>query len=276
MINKEIMNTAIATIKAKPELMQYMTGSGRWLAEIVTCKMGDPNEKERMKDEHKLKSNISKFLESQFLRVQHEIKKDSYRKSVYQQSFWDDEKDKMWSELAGDFVGILLRGVEEGIAALGGYGASVDMDDLNQYLITYANDYRNQWLSYITNTSRKAVQEAVTKWLQSNESFDSLVTMLENTFSDVRAARIAATEVTRLRAKANSVAWEQSGVVKQFRWSTANDDLVCEICGPREGQLFPLNQMALMLPAHVNCRCVGMPVVDEESHRQQIEQILGL
>jgi isocitrate dehydrogenase len=86
--------------------------------------MGDPNEKERMKDEHKLKSNISKFLESQFLRVQHEIKKDSYRKSVYQQSFWDDEKDKMWSELAGDFVGILLRGVEEGIAALGGYGAS--------------------------------------------------------------------------------------------------------------------------------------------------------
>jgi SPP1 gp7 family putative phage head morphogenesis protein len=143
-------------------------------------------------------------------------------------------------------------------------------------VITYANDYRNQWLSYITNTSRKAVQEAVTKWLQSNESFDSLVTMLENTFSDVRAARIAATEVTRLRAKANSVAWEQSGVVKQFRWSTANDDLVCEICGPREGQLFPLNQMALMLPAHVNCRCVGMPVVDEESHRQQIEQILGL
>jgi SPP1 gp7 family putative phage head morphogenesis protein len=92
-------------------------------------------------------------------------------------------------------------------------------------------------------------------------------------FGKVRAARIAATEVTRLRAKANQIAWDDSGVVVDFRWSTAMDDLVCEICAPREGQLFPLSQMDSLLPAHVNCRCVGRPVVDEELARQRDESI---
>jgi hypothetical protein len=54
------------------------------------------------------------------------------------------------------------------------------------------------------------------------------------------------------------------------------DDLVCPICAPREGQLFPIEQMDQLLPAHVNCRCVGKPVVDEDLFEQQQRQILGL
>jgi SPP1 gp7 family putative phage head morphogenesis protein len=232
-----------------------------------------------MKDERKLERDLRKFLEEQFERVKREIRKDDaqyQRKSVFQPSFWDSEKDRMWSELAEDFVGVLINGMNEGVIALSTNASFVDFDLINQALIDYAKVYRDEWLYKITETSRNAVQKAVTDWLESGESFDSLVAELTNTFGKARAERIAATEVTRLRSKANQLTWQQSGVVEEFRWSTVMDSLVCPICEEREGLLFPLSQMDELLPAHVNCRCVGRPVVSEALYEQRLDQILGL
>jgi hypothetical protein len=40
------------------------------------------------------------------------------------------------------------------------------------------------------------VQDAVTEWLKAGDKLDTLKAVLENTFSKVRAERIAVTEVT--------------------------------------------------------------------------------
>jgi len=275
-----LIEQAIAeAVKTTPGIIPLLNGTARWLAEVYAFKLGDPNEEARMKDERKLERNLRRFLEEQFERILKEIQQtdaERQRKSVYQQSFWDSEKDRMWDALAEDFVGIMLHGTQEGIVAIGGFGGMVNGDIINQALIDYAKKYRDEWLKKITETSREAVQKAVTDWLESGESFDSLVATLTNTFGKIRAERIAATEVTRLRAQANQLAWEQSGVVEEFRWSTAMDDLVCPICSPREGQTFPLSQMTEMLPAHVNCRCVGRPLVSEDLARRQRLERLGL
>jgi len=266
-------------VKATPEIVPHLRGTARWIAEVYACKLGDPNEEARMRDERKLERNLRKFLDEQFERIKREIRKDDaqyQRKSVFQPSFWDSEKDRMWSELAEDFVGVLINGMNEGVIALSTNASFVDFDLINQALIDYAKVYRDEWLYKITETSRTAVQRAVTDWLESGESFDSLVAELTNTFGKARAERIAATEVTRLRSKANQLTWQQSGVVEQFRWSTVMDDLVCKICKPRENQLFPLSQMEEMLPAHVNCRCVGFPVVSTELARRRNRELLGL
>ena len=263
-----ILKALHESVKSYPELKQYLNGTAVWAAQVLEYKQGDPNEEARMRDERRLERKIRLFLEKQFARVKREIRKNDaqYRnKSIYQESFWNNEKDRMWDELASDFVGIILHGMDDGVMMLENAGGMVNPDLINQWAIDYGKQYRDEWLSKITDTSRKAVEKAVTDWLQSNESFDSLTTVLENTFSKVRSARIATTEVTRLRANANQMTWEESGVVDKFRWSTANDDLVCPICAPREGKTFPLSEMGNMLPAHVNCRCTGLPVINEEA-----------
>ena len=281
-IKPQVIETLKTIIDAYPQIIPMLYGSAAWCTRVMTYKLGDPNEEARMQDERRLERNVRKFLSEQFDRVIDEIKKkdaigrDVSEKSIFQPSFWDQEHDKMWDALAGDFVGILMHGIDEGIISLGSFGGAINPDMINQAIIDYATRYKNEWMYKMTDTARQAVQKAMINWLQSNEGLDTLIKLLEPTFGKVRAARIAATEVTRLRAKANQLTWQESGVVRQFRWSTANDDLVCQICGPREGMLFPLADMTSMLPAHVNCRCVGRPVVDEDLFEQQQREILGL
>jgi SPP1 gp7 family putative phage head morphogenesis protein len=269
-MKEEVLNTLKQTVKAKPEIVSRLTGSARWAAGVYAYKLGDPHEEERMKDERKLERKLRVFLEEQFDRVIREVRK--MQKSVYQPSFWDSEERFYWEELSGDHVSIMIRAVEEGVIDLEQYSSLVDYDLINQRVIDYARQYRFEWIKKINDTTRNIVQKAVTDWLAAGDPLDVLINMLEPTFGKVRAARIAATEVTRLRAKANQIAWQESGVIEQFRWSTAMDDLVCQICAPNEGQLFPLSQMDSMLPAHVNCRCVGRPVVNEELLQQRREE----
>ena len=48
--------------------------------------------------------------------------------------------------------------------------------------------------------------------------------------------------------------------VKRVRWMTADDELVCEECGPRHGQIFDIDNVPP--PPHRNCRCWLEPVFD--------------
>lgn len=53
---------------------------------------------------------------------------------------------------------------------------------------------------------------------------------------DVRAARVARTEVFRTANLGAKEAWKQSGVVKTVKWYTSGDERVCAICGPLHGK----------------------------------------
>jgi SPP1 gp7 family putative phage head morphogenesis protein len=74
----------------------------------------------------------------------------------------------------------------------------------------------------------------------------------------------------------NQMAWQETGTIDKFRWNTANDELVCPICGERNQQEYPLSELATMMPAHPNCRCWATPIVSVELVRQQRLEELGL
>jgi SPP1 gp7 family putative phage head morphogenesis protein len=57
-----------------------------------------------------------------------------------------------------------------------------------------------------------------------------------------------------------------SDVVKGWRWVCAKSTRTCLACLLRDGQIFPLTKP---MPAHWNCRCVMLPVTDEEDWRAQ-------
>lgn len=144
------------------------------------------------------------------------------------------------------------------------------------------------WANSLTDTTRKRVVTEIDNWVRSGDPLDVLKNRLAPVFGNARAKQVAVTEVTRIYASGNLMAWNASGVVGAKRWRTARDERVCPICGPmhmtiveidRDWQFTPdMRQanptLAKVLdnlktdaftapPAHVNCRCWLSPVVLE-------------
>lgn len=47
---------------------------------------------------------------------------------------------------------------------------------------------------------------------------------------------------------------------KNGEWVTQKDEKVCEECGPRDGKIYPLDELLKLMPAHYGCRCYVIPV----------------
>jgi SPP1 gp7 family putative phage head morphogenesis protein len=260
-----ILKTLRESVKAYPELKGYLSDEALILTWV---KVGEaPDDKVRLRDERLLKRKLTKFLEGQKSRILTYIR--THDMKAIQPSFWDDEIQKMWAELGEDFVGIMLHGVEGGIDILPGHGTgfAIDQDKINMRLVNYAKQYRDKWLEKIEDTSRGYVDQHITNWLLSGDPLSVLINALkEDTtgmFKEPRATRIAVTETTRLHALGNKMAWEETDYIKKWKWMTAQDELVCDIC--REGNAggpYPLSQLDEKLPAHVNCRCWSQPIVE--------------
>jgi SPP1 gp7 family putative phage head morphogenesis protein len=82
-----------------------------------------------------------------------------------------------------------------------------------------------------------------------------------------RARTLARTEVIRAHHMGNIATYEQAGiegVTVQAEWLATDDDKVCEFCEDMNGKVFTLEEIAPMIPAHPNCRCVAIPSFPEE------------
>jgi len=189
--------------------------------------------------------------------------------------FWDNEDKLMWEALSADYARMLRNGALGGVAALPASAqAFVSWDLINQWAMEYARQYRFEWIRGINRSTRDYISTAITDWIESGARLQSLEDVLKLKFNDARAEMIASTETTRLYAKGNKLAWDSTGVIEEFRWMTAVDERVCEICGPNHNQTFPLSQMDELIPAHPRCRCWGQPVVSTELARQRLNEIL--
>jgi SPP1 gp7 family putative phage head morphogenesis protein len=141
-------------------------------------------------------------------------------------------------------------------------------------LATEARDFVRHYLfdliRNVDDTTRKLVSDAVTKWLESGESLDTLSKEIDAIFRDpARAQVISSTEATRAYAAGSKMRYQQANVQKAI-WNTVNDSVVCPICrlfkgtigtldggwSTKDGPVFP--------PAHPGCRCWMKPVVEEE------------
>lgn len=264
-----VLDALRESVKRYPEVVQHLQGDAKWMAQVFSFKVGEaPDDDVRRKDERRLTGKIAEYLAGLLARVIKQLKKD-YKS--FQPSFWEEEEREMWDDLSEYFTGIIIHGANGAVEQLTS-GHAVDKDKINLSIIHFARKYRNEWLSKITESSRSYVEQAITNWQLSGDPLSELIKTLSNPetgmFSKIRAERIAVTEVTRLYSMGNKLAWEEAGYIKEFTWHTAMDDLVCEICGPNDGKQFALQDMDALIPAHVNCRCWGTPIVDTELVRQ--------
>lgn len=79
-----------------------------------------------------------------------------------------------------------------------------------------------------------------------------------------RARALARTEVVAAHAQASLNTYSEAGlegVQVEAEFATAKDDKVCVECQSLEGKTFTMQEAQGVIPVHVNCRCVWLPVV---------------
>lgn len=144
----------------------------------------------------------------------------------------------------------------------------------------FGNGYANAVLAAMNTASEQQLGTLVGEWIRNGLTYNSLIDQLERTvFSRQRGEMVAVTEITRAYAVGNQAAWRRSGIIKEMRWRTANDERVCNVCWPLNGivvgiegdfsSALPDDQERargtfMLPPAHVRCRCIITPYVRVE------------
>jgi len=152
---------------------------------------------------------------------------------------------------------VLIEGLTGGIA-LTAEQVRLDADwtRANTRAVRWARGYVGELIRNINDTTRGVVRQAVATYIETQGmTLDDLMRLLP--FDAERALKIAVTETTRAfahgQAEARAELREQfPDVAVETVWHTNNDDLVCDICGPLDGQT--VDDYTLP-PAHPNCRC---------------------
>lgn len=196
--------------------------------------------------------------------------------SLFDSGFWEDEDSEFWDDVAEIILGSYALGIDGGIALLPINAQQLaDFDKITAGVSKFARDYRYNWIKGITDTTRKQTQNAIADWIASGSPLSVLEATLEPIFGAARASRIATTEITRVFAEANHQAWESTGLVESMQFNTSEDDRVCEICEPHDGEHIGIGDIDSTPPLHVNCRCWLSPVVNENRFSEQLDEILA-
>jgi SPP1 gp7 family putative phage head morphogenesis protein len=178
--------------------------------------------------------------------------------------FWQNEAQLFFRAIFPISHETALEALGEAVTELEALtGSSFSRAFINENALQLARQTAQDATMSVITTSRDLVFEKTANWIESGQPLQALIDDLVPVFGKARAQSIAMTETTRLYAKANVAAWKESGVVTGKRWATANDEIVCPICGPLEGETVGLDAMfsdgSEHPPAHVNCRCAVMP-----------------
>jgi len=157
-------------------------------------------------------------------------------------------------------------GVQIAVRQMENVGLSFDWTLANIAARDWANQYTGELVTGINNTTRRTIQQSVAAWIDNGDPLDALVKELEPLFGRERAEMISSTEVTKAFARANQVAYRESGVVDRLEWRVAADERVCPLCAPLEGQRTSIDgnfDGVGLPPRHPRCRCWITPVIDD-------------
>lgn len=121
------------------------------------------------------------------------------------------------------------------------------------------------WSSRIwTNTDRllEALNEKLIECVVSGKTTKELKTMLQERFgvSFGMADRLVRTEMAHIQTEAAIQRYKDTGVQEVEIWAD-KDERRCEVCGKLHKTRYPIGA-AVPIPAHSNCRCCVLPVVE--------------
>ncbi|MFA5128553.1 MAG: phage portal protein [Patescibacteria group bacterium] len=173
---------------------------------------------------------------------------------------------------------------KEGEAALALIGADQAFDFTSQKVKEKLNAAINLLAESYNETTLDLLKTKLSEGLDAGEGLDQLkdrVSTIYEFSDEYRAARVAQTETFRTGNAATREAWKQSGVVKTLKWYTAEDEQVCEFCGPMHDKTVGVEEKWFDRgeeitgadggklnvdyvdienpPLHANCRCYIRP-----------------
>jgi len=211
----------------------------------------------REEEEKKFAQALAKLQRNQMARLI-EYMGDPPRVENVPQSYWDE----IGKELAQTIAPFLERSYLTSASTLmAELPVGVDWTLVNERAMTWAGKYAfdlvNKKKGGIVASTREGLQTAISEYFRQGWTRQELIDHLEPFFGPVRAEMIAVTEITRAASASDTVIAEElakSGIEMVEIWETLNDELVCPICGPRDGKERG-DGWEEPPPAHPRCRC---------------------
>ena len=176
-------------------------------------------------------------------------------------------------------AGLLIREItEEQRALVRGFVSRAQMGemDIRQLArqlrdIVGLTEQQAQWVENHRNTRiSELMSEKGMTFDQAFDASDASTNRYQKRVHRMRAETIARTETLRAARNGQQQSFAQAreqGFMRftVLEWSTAEDDRVCEICGPLNGLQIPMDAQFPGVDgwtdgAHINCRCEAIPV----------------
>lgn len=113
-----------------------------------------------------------------------------------------------------------------------------------------------------TDRLREALNDQLISCLVTGKKPTELKNMLQEEFnvSYNRADSLVRTEMAHIQTQAAQKRYEDYGIKEVEVWAP-KDERRCEVCGQLHGKRFPITS-SMPVPAHPNCRCSILPVVE--------------
>jgi len=189
---------------------------------------------------------------------------------------WGAETARMTAELGDLIDGILTQARGEVEKRYRHIRVRLAWDLWDAAAQKRAQVYKYDLIKDINDATRDQLGKIIGAWIESDEGLPDLVERVRKLVPTKpslgtrdRATLIAQTETTRVYADTRLAGMKAAGL-KQMRWRTANDDIVCPICralglaNGGEGAignvasgmfLNALDGKSYSCPAHPGCRC---------------------
>jgi SPP1 gp7 family putative phage head morphogenesis protein len=172
-------------------------------------------------------------------------------------TFWATETPRIIRAVLPFYDQVLRTGIEQGAATV---NIGVDWDMVNEAVLDLAREEAQTFAERMVTTGQGATAKAIAQWIELGGDMPELIDRVRTTWTGPRPDTAAVTEVTRLYSQGQRRAWENTGVVKEWEWMTAEDEMVCPVCNPLNGKRFPISDTTNLPPAHPNCRCDVAPI----------------
>ena len=114
-----------------------------------------------------------------------------------------------------------------------------------------------------TNDLANRIYNDVLECVRTGKRPNAIAKKIKDDFgsSAYQAKRLVQTELARVVSDAQIDIYKTSGVVQKVMWTATLESNTCDYCADLDGKYFNLDD-APKIPAHPNCRCCYVPVVD--------------
>jgi hypothetical protein len=244
-------------------LLELLGLASVWRTAAFKARPVEPDAAEKLAAERKLAALLSVYFKRLGKKATARLRASPPQQKAARE-WWDE--DEFWEddEFFSGMLAILLAAQQLGALSLSAMlGLELDLTATNREAAAAARKYTYDLIQDLTATSRDALRDVISAFVETpGMTLGDVIERLP--FDEQRAALIATTEITRAyatgQAEAGAALKEQYPDVRVVKtWFTNNDDRVCPICGPLNGEEVDEDEEFAGEfdgpPGHPGCRC---------------------